>query len=113
MNKCPSCGAFLKEYVCEYCGYRQAQRQDYSNKTNSGTLNAAVANIAGSGERRVILIVLWLVFGVMGAHHFYAGRIGMGVLYFFTGGLFGIGWLIDGIRIFTGSFTGSNGNPFC
>ena len=26
-----------------------------------------------------------------GAHKFYEGKIGMGVLYIFTGGLFGIG----------------------
>lgn len=38
--------------------------------------------------------VLWLV-GFTGAHRFYYGRPLTGILWFFTFGLFGIGWLID------------------
>lgn len=38
--------------------------------------------------------VLWF-FGFLGAHRFYFGRRLTGVLWFFTGGLLGIGWLID------------------
>ncbi len=33
-----------------------------------------------------------------------------GILYLFTGGLFGIGWLIDLVKIATGKFTDKNGN---
>ena len=32
------------------------------------------------------------------------------ILYLFTGGLFGIGWLIDLVKIATGKFTDKNGN---
>lgn len=39
--------------------------------------------------------LLCLIFGVFGAHKFYEGRTGMGILYLFTVGLFGIGWLVD------------------
>lgn len=42
-----------------------------------------------------VAFCLCLFFGVLGAHKFYEGKIGMGVLYIFTGGLLGIGWLID------------------
>ena len=38
--------------------------------------------------------ILWL-FGFLGAHRFYYGRPLTATLYFFTFGLFGIGWLID------------------
>ena len=38
--------------------------------------------------------ILW-VFGFMGAHRFYYGRPITGTLYFFTLGLFFIGWIID------------------
>lgn len=38
---------------------------------------------------------LCLFFGVFGAHKFYEGRILMGILYIFTGGLVGIGVIID------------------
>jgi len=38
--------------------------------------------------------ILWL-FGFTGAHRFYFGKPVSGVIWFFTGGLCGIGWLID------------------
>ena len=38
--------------------------------------------------------LLWLV-GFTGAHRFYYGRPLTGILWFFTFGLFGIGWLVD------------------
>lgn len=38
--------------------------------------------------------ILW-IFGFTGAHRFYFGRPLTGALWFFTGGLCGIGWLID------------------
>ncbi|WP_153558786.1 NINE protein [Roseimaritima sediminicola] len=38
--------------------------------------------------------VLWIV-GFTGAHRFYYGRQLTGTLWFFTGGLLGVGWLID------------------
>ncbi len=38
--------------------------------------------------------LLW-IFGVIGAHRFYYGRQLTGILWFFTLGLFFIGWIID------------------
>jgi TM2 domain-containing membrane protein YozV len=38
--------------------------------------------------------ILWL-FGFTGSHRFYFGKPISGILYFFTFGLFDIGWLID------------------
>lgn len=38
---------------------------------------------------------LCLFLGFLGGHKFYEGKIGTGILYLFTGGLFLIGWLID------------------
>lgn len=43
--------------------------------------------------------LLWLVFGLLGAHHFYLRRTEWGILYFLTGGLMGCGWLIDLFRM--------------
>ena len=38
--------------------------------------------------------VLW-IFGILGAHRFYFGRPVSGTIYFFTLGLFFIGWIVD------------------
>jgi TM2 domain-containing membrane protein YozV len=38
--------------------------------------------------------VLWL-FGFLGAHRFYYGKKWTGLLWLLTGGLLGIGWMID------------------
>ncbi len=48
-----------------------------------------------------IAYILWLVSGcgALGFHRFYLGKIGSGILYMVTGGLFGIGALYDLITI--------------
>jgi len=38
--------------------------------------------------------VLW-IFGIFGAHRFYYGRTVSGIIWFFTGGLFLVGWIVD------------------
>ena len=43
---------------------------------------------------KVIGYLLW-IFGFTGAHRFYYGKPVTGTIWFFTFGLFGIGWLID------------------
>ena len=43
---------------------------------------------------KTIGYVLW-IFGFMGAHRFYYGRAVTGTLWFFTLGLFLIGWIVD------------------
>jgi TM2 domain-containing membrane protein YozV len=43
---------------------------------------------------KLVGYLLW-IFGFMGAHRFYYGRPVTGTIWFFTLGLFFIGWLID------------------
>ena len=50
-----------------------------------------------------MLVTIFL--GPFGVHKFMDGKIGMGFLYFFTIGLFGIGWIIDSCN---GSFRLTN-----
>lgn len=43
----------------------------------------------------VVIGYLAWIFGFMGAHRFYYGKTLTGILWFFTFGLFFIGWIID------------------
>lgn len=62
--------------------------------------------VANNGHRQEVMkpinptveLCLCLFLGWAGAHKFYEGRIGMGILYLFTLGLFGFGWIIDTIK---------------
>lgn len=42
-----------------------------------------------------ITYILWFFLGLFGIHHFYLGKFGRGLLWLLTGGLLGIGWLVD------------------
>lgn len=44
-------------------------------------------------------LVLCLFLGFFGAHKFYEGKTGIGILYLFTFGICGIGWFIDILSI--------------
>jgi TM2 domain-containing membrane protein YozV len=51
-------------------------------------------NTANDTHLKSIGYILWL-FGFTGSHRFYYGKPISGIIYFFTFGLFMIGWLID------------------
>lgn len=48
-----------------------------------------------------VAFCLCLFLGFLGAHKFYEKKIGMGILYIFTAGLFVVGWFVDIILILT------------
>lgn len=52
-------------------------------------------------ENKTVLIELLLCFflGGFGAHKFYRGKHGMGILYLLTAGLFGFGYIIDLVKL--------------
>lgn len=63
----------------------------------------------GSDKRILPAFLLCFFLGFLGVHRFYVGKVGTGIIYLFTFGLFGLGWLYDFIVILIGSFTDKDG----
>lgn len=105
---CKHCGQAIPEaaVICTHCGCQveeikntsQAQPQVVINNTNTNAnVNTNVNGGHGMGKpkNKWVALCLCIFLGGIGAHKFYEGKIGSGILYFFTAGLFFIGWLID------------------
>ncbi len=61
--------------------------------------------VRNSSKSRTAALLLNIFLGELGIHRFYVGKVGTGILYLLTCGLFGIGYIIDLIMIICGSFT--------
>jgi TM2 domain len=64
-----------------------------------------------SDRSRLVALLLCVFLGGLGAHRFYVGKIGTGILWLLTLGCLGIGALIDLIMIAAGTFKDGNGMP--
>lgn len=105
---CKHCGAEIDAdcIICPKCGKQVGEIKTatpnivINNSNNNQNVNDNV--LLGAIAKRCnkwVAFCLCLFFGWLGAHKFYEGKIGKGVLYLFTVGLFGFGWIIDTIAI--------------
>ena len=70
---------------------------------------SAVRTVGASEKEILPAFLLCFFLGVFGAHRFYAGKIGTGILQLLTFGGLGIWWLADLILILTGNFRDGDG----
>jgi hypothetical protein len=73
------------------------------------TASAPAPNRPISPRSRWLAFILCFLFGVLGIHRFYVGKVGTGLLWLFTGGMFGIGLAHRSDRILIGGFTDKSG----
>jgi len=93
---CFNCGTSIdsRAAVCPKCGVPQP------DVARSKTMN----------PRWLAAVLLCWLLGVFGAHRFYLGRIGSGVLMLVTIGGLGIWYLVDLILVIVGQLRDSDGN---
>jgi TM2 domain-containing membrane protein YozV len=65
--------------------------------------------VVKSSKSKLLTALLCLFLGYLGIHRFYVGKVGTGILWLVTGGIAGIGVIVDFIMILLGSFTDSDG----
>ena len=64
-----------------------------------------------SDKKKLTALLLCVFLGFLGAHYFYVGRFGRGFVALFTCNFFGIGLIVDIIRILLGTYRDNVGNP--
>lgn len=89
---------------CTGCG-----TQIHSSATNCPSCGAVqsgsgIRDSNASPKRRLVALLLNMFFGIFGVHRFYVGKVGTGVLQFFTFGGLLIWTCIDFIIILCGTF---------
>lgn len=105
---CSHCGGRINEkaVVCPLCGCQVEQMapaatpniviNNANNNVNTNTQTQTVSAAQMKKPRnKWVALLLCFFLGWLGAHKFYEGKIGMGVIYLFTGGLFFIGVFVD------------------
>lgn len=108
--KCDSCGSknYIKTedgYKCEYCGSiqdvimpQEPEIKEPEVNEDNGFAQYQAAPVNSRTKFLIIKLIICLFAGYLGVHKFMEGRIVSGILYVFTGGLFGIGVFIDVIK---------------
>lgn len=101
---CPNCGAQIDNRYTNYpqCGTSQPQAA-FNNSQQYQQQRAS------DDSRWLTAFLLCWFLGFIGAHRFYTGSTGIGLIQLFTVGGCGIWWLIDFIMILTNNYRDSNG----
>lgn len=94
---CPHCGCQVEEL--KHAEQPSIVINNSNTNTNTNTNTNAPVVVGLRSRNKWVAFFLCLFLGYFGAHKFYEGKIGMGILYLFTGGLLGFGWLIDCIAL--------------
>lgn len=110
---CKFCAAKIPydAVVCTHCGRQVEALAGAANAApvvihnNNNNNNANYYNpppqYMGRKKDKWVAFFLCLFLGAAGVHRFYEGKIGSGLFWLFTGGCFGIGWIIDLIILLT------------
>jgi TM2 domain-containing membrane protein YozV len=103
---CSDCGNLIniKAEICPKCGVRQLDVQPIQ-------VSPQIFHEGISDKNFSTTFLLCHFLGLFGAHRFYTGKIGTGILMLLTLGGLGIWLIVDWFMIIFGSFKDQNGAP--
>lgn len=97
---CPKCGKQVEE-LKQPASQQPTIINNVINNNNNNNNNASRVYVPrGKRKDKWVSFLLCLFLGYFGAHKFYEGKTGMGILYLCTFGLAGIGWIVDCVLLF-------------
>ena len=96
---CPHCCRQVEEIRTTLSSEQQSPNIIINNANSNSNVSSVDAGYGLKPKDKWISFLLCLFLGVIGAHKFYEGKIGFGILYLLTLGLFGVGVIIDLILI--------------
>ena len=97
---CPHCGCQIEEMKSESAAPQIVINNSNQNQNTNNNTNVNTAIPIGARLRnKWVALALCIFVGYFGAHKFYEGRIGSGIIYMFTGGLFFIGVFFDFLKL--------------
>ena len=97
-------------YVTESGNKKKVQKKKVSQSTNNFTAPSPPNTNNGGNNMAWFKFVICFLFGYFGVHKFIEKKIGMGILYLFTMGLFGFGWIYDCIKYLIIAIKSTNTN---
>lgn len=103
---CQHCGQKIPKdaVLCTQCGRMVEEQQtapapqiviNNDNNNVNSNVNQVNAAVVGKMKNKWVAVALCFFLGAFGAHKFYEGKIGMGILYICTVGLCGFGVIVD------------------
>ncbi|MDD3410916.1 MAG: TM2 domain-containing protein [Eubacteriales bacterium] len=107
-RKCPSCGSTTFVTQPEEPAAQPSAEPQVVYQTIHHTVYVE-KEAQRSESNRWIALILCLLGGMIGLHRFYTRKVGTGVLYLLTGGLCGMGAIVDFLTILFGSYRDKDG----
>ena len=92
-KNCRKCGEAMPAdaFYCFSCGESFTQQVP----TGQNEPRPYIINQSGVRKNKWMAFFLCLFFGMFGIHKFYEGKAVWGLVYMFSFGLFGFGWIVD------------------
>lgn len=115
MKLCKNCNTQISDDAkfCELCGKEQTEQSTGNIYTESQPqpiiINNNITALSSTNQDNIspksqmVDLILCIFLGLIGIHKFYEGKPFKGIIYMFTCGLFGIGWIADIITIACGN----------